>query len=239
MKKYYLPYGEAERLIWLYNLNTEVQSIGLSIGLTQDEIDDIAAALLAGSYVMNCISIIRPASEGFTSYKDLLFEGEIGSPLGTLPVMPTLPVAPASVAAGIFKRIAPMVQRIKSHAGYNEALGEKLGIIGSERIIDEENAKPKVKVLHSNSGEVALDFVKSVFVGVIVYGGVYTKIAGADEAVMKWTEIGRATSSPYKDKRSNTSLKPEVRHYKMRFMIKDEPIGLDSDIITVIASVGN
>ncbi|MEI8203965.1 MAG: hypothetical protein WCH34_13175 [Bacteroidota bacterium] len=238
MKIFYFPTKAADKLQFHFNFRTEIPSIGLNLGLTQEEIDDIIADYLVAVYISNLISIVRPFSEEVTTYKDIVLDGAIGSPLGPLPVMPALPVAPTAVPAGIYKRLAATVQRIKNHKNYNESIGKTLGIIGAEQTVDEENAKPEVKVLHSNTDAVALEFVKSVFVGVIVYEGVYTKLAGSEEAYLKWTEIGRATTSPYLDKRPVASEKPEVRHYKMRYMVKDVAIGLDSDTITVIASVG-
>lgn len=219
---------------------------GRPAGTYTAEIAAVEADALAYGYMIDNIAIFESEFHERTRYMDLLANGEPGTPLGDLPGLPTLPVPPASVEAGIFKRVSNMVARIKLNKNYNEALGQNLGIIGAERVIDYENLKVHITLRHTNNDGVALDFVKGQMDGVVVYGGVFAQkiVQPADSAattsvppVMKWTEIGRATKSPYVDRRLNDSDLPETRYYKMCYMKDDATAGKDSDTISVVAVV--
>jgi hypothetical protein len=243
-KSFYLPSNDNNKRAWLNNFSTQLSSLGAGLGVTATEITEVQKDVLAVNYVLENLEIFKTESQERTRYKDLLFEGEIGSPLGDLPGLPTLPVAPSSVPAGVFKRISKLVQRIKNHANYNEALGKNLGIIGAEKVIDYDNLKVNVSLKYSNSDGVALDFVKGKMDGVVIYSGTIVQETAPEGVtpgteleppVMIWTELSRATISPFIDTRLNAGNLPETRNYKMRYMKKDQPVGKDSDTITVIA----
>lgn len=245
-KEFYMPKGDKEKRAWHNNFDTELASVGAGLGILPAEIADVHKDNLALNYILDNLETFKAETKERTSYKDLLFDGEIRTPLGALPGLPTLPVAPAAVPAGVFKRTAKIVQRIKNHPNYNDALGKSLGIIGTEKVIDFENAKVRITLRSTDSDGVALNFVIGNFDGVVVYAGSYAhKITDAtklgettiEEPVMIWTELGRAASSPFIDTRLNESNKPETRHYKIRYLKKQIPVGKDSDIISVVATV--
>jgi len=50
-------------------------------------------------------------------------------------------------------------------------------------------------------------------------------------------KIGRDTRSPYEDERKNLSDKPEDRYYKLRYIKNDKPIGLEGDVVKVLAEI--
>ena len=228
------------------NFDTQIASMGSTVGVTPAEIAALHADTLAVNYILDTVEIFKSETQERTSYKGLLFEGEIGAVLGAMPVLPTLPVVPAAVPAGVFKRVRNMVQRIKKHANYTEAIGRNLGIIGAENVIDFNNVKVQITLRRTDSDGVALDFVKGQLDGVIVYGGDYAKITKPtdpaetvtdEEHVIIWTEIGRAASSPFIDTRENQTSKPETRLYRMRYVRKQLPIGKESDPLSVVANV--
>jgi len=242
----YLPKGDKEREGWLNSFATEFEALAPDLGFTAAEITEVTNFAAAYTYVLKTMNIFKSENHEWTAYKDLLADGDIGSHLGPFPGMPVMPVAPTVVPAGIFKCIAKIVQRVKNHPNYDESIGKNLGIIGAEKTIDYDNAKVPVTLRRNDSDGVALDFVKGSFDGVVVYAGSYavntippsTAPTIEDEPVMIWTEIGRAAISPFVDKRANITNKPETRNYKMRYHMKEVPIGKDSDTITVIANVG-
>ena len=244
-KGFYLPRGDKERRAWLTNFDTQIASIGATVGVTPAEITALHNDLVAVEYILDVLDIFKGETQERTSYKDLLFEGEFGVPLGALPGLPTLPAVPAAVQPGVFRRMSNMVQRIKHHPSYNVALGKNLGIIGAEKVIDYNSLKVQITLRRTDPDGIALDFVKGQMDGVIIYGGSYaskivetTPTATTDAApVMIWTEIVRATKSPYVDKRINSSDQPETRYYRMRYLKDDAPVGKISDTISVVATV--
>jgi hypothetical protein len=243
-KKPYLPKGDNEKRAWLINFSTQLAVHGSGLGITDTEITATRADARAVNYILDILDLFKKETQERTSYKDLLFEGKIGTPLGDMPGLPVITETPAAVPAGVFKRIAKIVQRIKNHPDYNEAIGKNLGIIGAEREIDYENLKVKITLRRNDSLGVVIDFVKGQIDGVVIYGGTFVGPVSAgspatsnESSLMIWKEIGRATTSPYIDTRQNATNQPENRAYKMRYLIKDMAVGKDSDIISVIAMI--
>jgi hypothetical protein len=245
-KELYLPRGDKQREAWLKNFAAEFASVALALGFTQAEIDEVKNFAAAYVYVLYVMNIYKSEAHEWTTYKDLLAEGVIGSHLGGFPEMPVMPAAPVAVGAGMLKKVAKIVQRVKNHPDYDESIGDALRIIGAEVVIDYLNLKVRITLRQTDNDGVALDFVKGQMDGVVVYGGVFTqKVAQPTDPpattdvppVMKWTEIGRANKSPYVDRRLNEGDLPETRYYKMKYMKDDETVGKDSDTISVIAVV--
>lgn len=244
-KSPYLPKGDKERRTWINNFDTQITSIGPLLGISASEIDSIHDDTKVVNYLLDNLEVFKAETQERTRYKDILFDGDIGIPVGDLPDMPVLAAPPSAVPAGIFKRVAKIVQRMKNHPNYNEALGKSLGIIGSEKQIDVDNAMVAINVRRNASDGVALDFIKGPFDGVIVYAGTYSpksttiadSVANSEEPVLIWTEIGRAGISPFVDNRPNGTSKPETRYYRMRYHKKEIPVGKDSNTISVNANI--
>jgi hypothetical protein len=245
---FYLPMNDKERRSWLNNFNTQLATFGPIVGISPAEITATNNDTAAVNYILDNLETFKNESKERTAYKELLFEGNGGVVLGPMPGLPTLPPVPAAVPAGVFKRIANMVQRIKHHPAYNISIGKNLGIIGPEKVFNYEEAKVAVTLRRSDKDGVFFDFVKGEFDGVVVYGGAYpennptppgTVPEEQGAPVMMWTEIARAASSPYVDNRKNAGSMPETRYYRMRYLLKHLPVGQESDTITVVAVVGS
>lgn len=245
-KSFYLPNGDKEKLAWFKTFKTIFAEIAAKFGFTPAEVTAISNDYLAIEYLLSIIDVFKTETQERTRYKDLLFDGDATVNLGDYPTLPDLPTAPTVVVtAGVFKRIAKIVQRIKTHPNYNEAIGKNLGIIGHEQSIDIDIVKPVVTVKTVTSDSISLDFVKGTMEGVAVFAGTpyhtpteagSTPEAGTEtEAEMSWVEIARINHSPFVDTRSNSSNKTETRYYKMRYFKKDILVGQESDIIRVIS----
>ncbi|KAF0181118.1 MAG: hypothetical protein FD161_424 [Limisphaerales bacterium] len=92
---------------------------------------------------------VPPASKKFlplprqqwTAFKNKA-RNRTGTSMGAFPVAPATGTPPAAVPAGIFKRTATLVARIKKHSGYTDAIGQALDIIGAEQAFDPNTLKP-------------------------------------------------------------------------------------------------
>jgi|GEM_PF-429795 len=243
-KSFYLPNGDREKVAWYKNFKTIFASIAASLGFTPEEVTAIINDYIALEYIIGVLDIFKGEMQERTRYKDLLFDGDATQNLGSFPTIPDLPVAPTAVSAGVFKRVAKTVQRIKTHPNYNEAMGKNLGIIGSEKTIDLDTIKPSVSVKSITSESISLDFVKGSMESVAIFAGTPYHIpaeAGSTpevdtEAELDWVEIARVNHSPFIDTRYNSTNKPETRYYKMRYVKKDALVGQESDIIRVIST---
>lgn len=246
-KGFYMPKGDQPQRVWLNKFNTELQSVGPLVGVTPAEITSVDNDTRAVNYSLDQIEIFKIEIQERIRHKDLLFEGEPGVPLGNWPDLPVLAAPPAAVLAGIFKRIGRLVQRIKTHEAYNEAMGRTLGIIGAEKVIDLDNVKPSITVRRVAATGITLDFVKGNMDGVVIYLGCIppqqAPATGSEssteaEGAIIWTELTRVNHSPFTDGTMNMkSATPETRYYKMMYYKKDEVVGRESDIMRVVAEV--
>jgi len=115
-----------------------------------------------------------------------------------------------------------LARRIKAHPLYNAGQGDHLGVEGPEIVSDLSQARPVLSCVDQTGGLVALGFSKSKSDGINVYS--------QREGDGDWVLLGRATVSPFLDKRPLLAVgKPELRRYTAVYMQKDQEIGVFSD----------
>jgi hypothetical protein len=136
--------------------------------LVAEEIAAAAADALMLSFALDQVEWFKKELAKRVSYKNLLADGDIGSPLGEYPAVGTIPGAPDAVAAGIFKRNGKVVQRIKNHPKYTVAIGEDLGIEAHANILSMVNAKPDLKV-SVDAGKPVLKWTKGHYTAADIY----------------------------------------------------------------------
>lgn len=145
MKKYYLPSGDGARLTWLENFKNKIGGYATLFGISPAEVTAIGAYYTMLFYILGLIESIRNFSQDLTRFKDTLMVAPLGTTLGDVPTI-SIADPPAAVPAGIFTIISGIVQRIKGSAGYTEGIGEDLGIVGADIIIDYASLKPVLKL---------------------------------------------------------------------------------------------
>lgn len=227
MLKNYLPKSDGERVNWWQNFMSKIDGYQTALDLTDAE---IAVALADGAMFIHLatqrVPAVTTAAQAQNNYKKLIANGPVGTPTGAPPALPTLSAAPATVPAGIWPRTRTFVQRIKRAANYTEAIGTDLWIIGTDDGTDPNTAKPTFTATALPDGDVRLKWVKGAFDGVVIEG----RAPGS----ATWIALGIDHFSPFIDTRDNaTPGQPEVREYRMRYLLKDDQIGEWSDVVSV------
>ena len=143
MKYSYLPKSDSARSIWLKSFAGKISFYAALLGLSIAEIDAIVADSAAYTHLLDYVDRTKKESKKLVNYKNQLADGTIGSTVGLIPAISSMPEAPDAVPAGIFRRIGKLVQRIKNHPSYTESIGEDLGIVGPEVIV---RTKPKLTI---------------------------------------------------------------------------------------------
>ena len=156
---YYMPTTDNGRLSWLENLDNKLGQYASTLGVTPAEINSVHADTLMFTFIMLYLGVITTKKENVSKYKKLLSHISGNIQLGAIPALPTLPVAPAAVPAGIFDRTHLLVQRMKMHTNYTEAIGRDLGIIGSDTPVDRVAMKPALKLVKTG-GEMVVKWKK-------------------------------------------------------------------------------
>lgn len=132
-KDYYLPADDKGRRAFLAQFAVRLAANATPLEVTTAEADSVAADSLYFAYVLDQQTQYAQAAQEWTSYKKLLRDGPLGA-ASTPPAALTPPAfVPPAVAPGIFVRVPKLVGRIKKVVGYNEAIGEDLGVEGPEQ----------------------------------------------------------------------------------------------------------
>ncbi len=142
---YYLPETDGGKAAFLRNFALKLPGYASVLGITPAEVASVQADAAAFKYILAMNMGYKTDKQEVSKYKDAMRDGPSGTSLGPWPTPAPLPAAPAMVEAGIFARIRKMVARIKATPGYTEAIGEGLGIVGDEQVLDIFNMKPLLK----------------------------------------------------------------------------------------------
>ncbi len=145
MKKPMIPPLDIPKVNFLKNLNNKAPLYKTILAITDSELDSLNNDTLMFEYVINMQEAYKTTKESITAFKDILRDGVKGTQSLVIPTAPVLPPAPAMVAPGIFKRVAKFIKRLKSHPNYSENIGEDLGVIGAEHVVDPLKMKPVLK----------------------------------------------------------------------------------------------
>jgi hypothetical protein len=226
------PNGDAELVIWFKTFAQKFAAHAPTLGFTAAEVSAVQADAAMLDYLIgDVVPSYQATMEAQTAYKNLIKKGPIGVPGGDPPAAPVVGAAPATVAPGVVPRLRRLIQRIKAAPNYTESIGQDLDIIGAEGNAPGgvETAKPSAKALALPGSQVRIEFKKGSFDGVLI------ECRRKGEA--GWTKLGVDLFSPFIDARPPVQDGvPEVREYRLRFLLRDEAVGEWSDIISVITT---
>ena len=145
MKGFYLSTTDQGKADFLDNLGNKIPSYQVTLGLTPADVTSVQNDAAMFNYLLDMQEGYKTAKQDISKYKNALRDGPLGISPNALPIAPVLPVAPALVNDGIFIRIYKLGARIKAAPAYTEAIGEALGLVGDEQVIDIPNLKPVLK----------------------------------------------------------------------------------------------
>lgn len=229
--KDYLPKDEPGLDAWFQNWKTKMNESGSQHGFSADEIKqvqddgDMAHNVIAGT------AAVEVNRREFIKFKRLMLYGSKNAPTPAYPSMetPALPSLNLPLMAGIVERTRSFVRRLKESSNYNEAVGADFRVLPVESDdISEQDAQPALKARTLAQSNVDIDFVRGKFDGLEI------ERQRGDNA-NDWQSIGRFYKSPAEDDAPPVEAnKPETRRYRARFLIGNQPVGVYSDIISVV-----
>ena len=149
----YYPSRVAEQIVWLTNFTNKLTGHAPTLGLTTAE---CAAAIADALWLIYVLGSWQPAAKAWAlACTDAAKEAQGGDGLGLM-VLPafTPPPLPAAVGGlpavvpvntGALNRIFTVVQTLKDHGAFTEAIGSDLGVIGAEQTAPDLNTvKPEI-----------------------------------------------------------------------------------------------
>jgi hypothetical protein len=221
-KQYFLPPGEARRRAWLNNFSGKMPTYAPVVGVTPDEVKQLAADDLFFNYVCDAHSQHTKTTRDWTAFKH---QAAHGYALGDVPVTPDPGTPPPVVPPDIFGRACTLALRIKNHPNYTEAIGQDLGIIGPEVIIDPSSMKP-VLYLSLNAGHPHIGWAKQGMDSLELW-----RDCGDGKG---FVQLNITTNTDYAD--NSPMPAPGVSavwKYKAIYRLNDQQVGQWSDVATI------
>ncbi|MBY0426098.1 MAG: hypothetical protein K2Q22_10710 [Cytophagales bacterium] len=225
--KTYLPETDKEKSVWLKNFAAKFAVYATQLGFLAADVTAIANDSAFFTWVLDLLEAFRTGTKDRTKYKNILRDGPLGTTLGAVPTAPAIAAAPTAVAAGVFPRISSYVKRIKAHPNYTEAIGQDMGIIGTDiSFMSDDEDKPTL-VTKKVGGVIQIKYVKGTADGIYLFSR-----RGSET---EFSSLGVVTKTTYKDDRPNLIPgQPEKREYYAWFMKKDQKIGQESDTVSIV-----
>jgi hypothetical protein len=137
-KKFWWPTTLALQSLFFQNFQAKIGSYAAILGLTPAQVT--AAQELCDAFIgsLNFVEQSRATMAAATQWRDLVFYGEpVGDPAGPSPVFPIGGNPPYT--RGVVTQMYELRDLILALPGYTTAIGEDLGLIGSEIMPPPEN----------------------------------------------------------------------------------------------------
>lgn len=227
--KTWFPQSLQERVAWFNNFNSKMQAIGTTLGFTAAELTALTSDQQVMEFLGNTIPELDAYSQSVRDFKDEWTQGDIGDPASTFPAdvsfTPPSPIPPT----GCYERLDRMVKRIKAAPAYNEETGSLLGIIPKKGdSLVESEMKPVLKASSMPGSVVEVSFTRGKSDGVVIE----TKIDNATG----WSSVGKFFKSPASLNIPDGTGLPHSVQVRARYIIGNEPVGLNSDTVNVVTT---
>ena len=225
----YLPSTDPGKVLYLNNFALKIPIYATALNITAAQVTSHQNDAAMFSYMVSMQETTKTFKQDVTAYKNFLRDGEDGPPQSEpVPVFPTLPVPPTTVNKGIFSRNSRAVANIKSENAYTTAMGEALGIVGDEHVVNVHQLKPVLKS-RLEDGHPIIIWTKGVADSVDIY------VDRKDSAGFVF--LATDSHPDYKDTFPlPQGVESVIWEYKAIYNIGDEHVGHLSDPIEVTVS---
>ncbi len=221
-KNYYLPSDDSGKADLLDQFAAKLPKYSAALEISASDLASAQADVAAFRYAIKAQQQMQTNAQQWTAYKNLLRDG--GPAGAAMPAVPALPTpAPAAVAPGIIDRFTALVVRLKNHKNYTDAIGQDLGVVGAEQVVEPNSWKPMLRS-QIQAGRPTVQWTK-----------------GDASALELWVDRGDGftflaidTHPPYQDTAPLPALGASaVWKYKAIYRLHDEQVGQWSDVLSV------
>lgn len=209
--------------LWKERLPLYAVQFGLSAGqITQINVDAIVY-----NHLLTAKSYLNEDVSEFFTYFDNITGGDPNIPASPYPVITLLamPDFEGDIKPGIVVRNTELYNYFKKHPNRTAESLADIGISESTAgSISPDLLKPAINGAAMPDDKVSLTFNKQGQTAIRFQ----MRRGGGD-----WTTVGDPTTSPFLDTTASVDGKPEKREYRAIYLLKNQPVGQYSDIITV------
>lgn len=131
--KDYIPDTDEGKAALFERFRDTIPTYSAAVGVTAPEMADQADDAVWFRYILTNMMIVRDSSVQWTNFKNLILNGPGDGSIPATPVTtPPATPAPTAMPPGILTRFRELARRIKASAGYTDAIGQALGIVGPD-----------------------------------------------------------------------------------------------------------
>ncbi len=197
-----------------------------TFGLSSSQIIQLNVDAVVYNHLLTAKSYLNEDVSEFFTYLDNITVGDPNLPASPYPTITlyALPDFEGEIRPGIVIRNTELYNFFKKHPNRTAEILADLGITeSSSSSISLDLLKPSISGTAMPDDKVALTFNKQGQSAVR-----FQMRRGGD-----WTTSGDPTSSPFIDATKSLDDKPEKREYRSIYLVKNQPVGQYSDIITI------
>ncbi len=222
----FMPHTDDDKADLLEHLAIALPRYADLLGISPQDLAGLNADALCFRYALQALGVVQAYAHAWTSYKNLLRDGDTDN--AGWPAMPVLPQpTPPAVESGIIPRLSVLAKHIKNHKNYTPAIGHDLWLIGAEQVIDTSTWKPVLSV-YNEAGHPVIAWTKGK--------------AGALEI---WTDRSDGNDFVFftiNIEPNSTDMSPlpatgAVWKYKAIYRLHDQQVGQWSDVMSVAVGV--
>ena len=224
MGQSYLPRQEGNKLSWLQNFSSKLETYAVKYDVSAGEISDVQAGITAYIYWVDYAMKQSEYAKKLNLFKSELANGTTGTL--TLPEVPVVALAPLLPAVAVLKRVASIVTAIKSKPVYAKNDGLDLGIeTTGTTSVDVSTLKPLISVRIVSGGYPEIQWKKGNNDGIEIQ---------VDRGNNTWQFLGVDLKPNYTDSSPlPASGASEVRRYRAIYIDDDNHVGLWSDAVEI------
>ncbi len=223
------PTTEAGVNALLQTMAIQLPLVAAQLVLAGGDVDFVVEQSENYPVIMNLGQDISDQKEAFTTWKRSIFKGDPTKPAPTPPVFPVITL-PQDAANGIETELRAIIQRIKGSPGYNDTIGEQLGLVDSGPApFNPDDLTPTLKLAAKPGSIVEIAFVKGQMTGMRVEWQRKGEVSW-QLAVILFSSPGQHSAPPA------VPDEPEQRSYRAVYIKGNDPIGPYSPIYTVVTT---
>jgi hypothetical protein len=223
MRMYFLKRNNEEFALQLGNFANKIPIYKPTFNLTEEDVEGVQKDSDYFSWSVNMTMQVADTKKGWTSYRNIIRFGQPYLVENMAPVPVEILPVPDVVLPGIQVRFINLVNRIKAHPNYTEAIGQILGIESSSQNRElQSDVKPFIN-LKTSGGHVVLQWKKGEFDGIVI-----EKDSGNGFAF-----FDKDTSPNFIDPTPLPVGQSAIWKYQVMYFIKDVKIGDWSDVATI------
>ena len=216
----------------LVNFCLKIDGYTATLALTAGQIASIKDDKNMWVFILGMREGYKTKTQDVSNYKKIVRSGPTGTPLGAVPTPPVFAAAPSLVASNIVDRFRKLIGQIKKAPNYNNAIGEDLGIVGDEHVVDPSTMKP-VLTSRLDAGRPEIIWKKGDATSIDIY---VERTAG-----IGFIFLANDTEPNYIDTAAlSDGINSAVWKYKAIYKIGDDQVGFYSEdlSVTVTREVG-